>query len=106
MVLRDILYKVNIRSVIGSTDENIEDVQIDSRRIKPGSLFIAMRGVAVDGHEFIGKAIEGGAITIVCEELPLAKKEGVVYVQVESSAAAAGYIAHNFFDQPSARMKV
>ena len=75
MVLRDILYRVNIRSVIGSTDGNIQDVQIDSRRIKPGSLFIAVRGVAVDGHAFIGNAIEQGAAAIVCEEMPLAKKE-------------------------------
>lgn len=106
MLLRDILYKVNIRSVEGSTDVEIKDVQIDSRKIKNGSLFIAVRGSAADGHKFIYAAIDAGAIAVVCEEIPAEKKDGVVYVQVENSAAAAGYIAHNFFGQPSEKMKV
>jgi UDP-N-acetylmuramoyl-L-alanyl-D-glutamate--2,6-diaminopimelate ligase len=106
MVLRDILYKVNIRSVKGSTGLEIGDVQIDSRKIKSGSLFIAMKGVAVDGHKFIEGAIDLGAVAVVCEQLPSIMKEEVVYVQVENSAAAAGYIAHNFFDRPSEKMKV
>ncbi len=106
MVLREILYKVNIRSVAGSTDIEIKEAQIDSRKVTPGSLFIAVKGVAVDGHQFIAKAVEQGAIAVVYEEMTFAKKEGVVYVQVENSAAAAGYIAHNFFGQPSTKMKV
>jgi len=106
MVLRDILYKVNIRSVKGSTGLEIGDVQIDSRKIKSGSLFIAMKGVAVDGHKFIEDAIELGAVAVVCERLPSITKEEVVYVQVENSTVAAGYIAHNFFDRPSEKMKV
>ena len=106
MVLRDILYKVNIRSVIGSTDTEVQDIQIDSRKITTGSLFIAIRGVAVDGHEFIEKAIESGTVAVVCEKVPAVVRPGIVYVQVEDSAAAAGYIAHNFFGQPSEQMKV
>jgi UDP-N-acetylmuramoyl-L-alanyl-D-glutamate--2,6-diaminopimelate ligase len=106
MVLREILYKVNIRSVAGSTDIEIKDAQIDSRKVTSGSLFIAVKGVAVDGHQFIAKAVEQGAIAVVYEEMTFAKRVGVVYVQVENSAAAAGYIAHNFFGQPSAKMKV
>jgi len=106
VLLRDILYKVNIRSVAGSTEVNVNDVQIDSRKIKPGSLFIAVRGMAVDGHQFIKKAIEAGAIAVVYEEISSIKKEGVTYVQVENSATAAGYIADNFFGQPSEKMKV
>ncbi len=85
MVLRDILYKVNIRSIIGSTSLEIEDVQSDSRKITKGSLFIAVRGVAVDGHRFIKAAIELGAVAVVCEELPSTRKEEIVYVQVENS---------------------
>jgi UDP-N-acetylmuramoyl-L-alanyl-D-glutamate--2,6-diaminopimelate ligase len=104
--LRDILYKVNIRSVVGSTDVEVNDIQIDSRKIKPGSLFIAVKGGAIDGHQFVGKAVEFGAIAIVCEEIPSEKQEGIVYVQAENSAAAAGYIAHNFFDRPSEKMKL
>jgi UDP-N-acetylmuramoyl-L-alanyl-D-glutamate--2,6-diaminopimelate ligase len=106
MVLREILYKVNIRSVIGSTDIEVKDVQIDSRKVTPGSLFIAVKGTAVDGHQFIEKAVEQGAIAVVYEMMNAAKKDDVVYVQVENSAAAVGYIAHNFFGQPSATMKV
>jgi UDP-N-acetylmuramoyl-L-alanyl-D-glutamate--2,6-diaminopimelate ligase len=106
MVLKDILYRVNIRSVAGRTDIQVKDVQIDSRLVKPGSLFIAVKGVAVDGHRFINKAEEAGAIVIVCEQMPPVTKKDAVYVQVENSAAAAGYIAHNFFGQPSEKMKL
>lgn len=106
MLLRDILYKVSIRSVTGGTETTVNDVQIDSRKIKPGALFIAVKGVAADGHQFIEKAIENGAVAIVFEIAPLKIKEGIIYIQVENSAAAAGYIAHNFFGQPSEKMKV
>jgi UDP-N-acetylmuramoyl-L-alanyl-D-glutamate--2,6-diaminopimelate ligase len=106
MVLREILYKVKIRSVIGSTETEIKDVQIDSRKVTPGSLFIAVKGTAVDGHQFIDKAIGQGAIAVVHEGKQPAQKDEVVYVQVESSTEAAGYIAHNFFGRPSAKMKV
>ncbi|MBS1655728.1 MAG: UDP-N-acetylmuramoyl-L-alanyl-D-glutamate--2,6-diaminopimelate ligase, partial [Bacteroidetes bacterium] len=63
-------------------------------------------GVAADGHQFIDKAVEAGAVAVICETLPAAKKESVVYVQVENSAEATGYIAHNFFGQPSAKLKI
>ena len=106
MLLRDILYKVNIRSVVGSTDIEIKDVQIDSRKIKNGSLFIAVKGFAADGHKFISAAVEAGAVAVVCDEMPEQKKPGVVYVQVEDSGAASGLMAHNFFGQPSEKMKV
>jgi len=105
VVLRDILYKVPIRSVEGSTGIQVKDIQIDSRKVAAGTVFVAIKGVAADGHLFIDKAIENGAIAIVFEEMP-AKKEGIVYVQVENSAAAAGYMAGNFFGQPSSLMKV
>ena len=97
MKLSDILYKVSIRSIVGSTDIEVKDIQIDSRKIKKGSLFIAVKGSAADGHLFIDKATEAGASVIVCEAAPPEKKGGVVYVQVENSAEAAGYIAANFF---------
>ena len=105
MLLRDILYKVSIRSVSGSTDIEVKDIQIDSRKVQPGTVFIAIRGAAADGHQFIEKAIESGATAIV-SETALSPKEGVTLLQVENSAAAAGYIANNFFGQPSSKMKV
>jgi len=106
MLLRDLLYRVNIRSVIGSTDREISDIELDSRSVKTGSLFIAVRGSAADGHQFIEAAIRNGAAAIVCENIPSEKKEGIVYVQAENSAAASGYIAGNFFGRPSEEMKV
>ena len=86
MKLSDILYKVSIRSIVGSTDIEVKDVQIDSRKITNGSLFIAVKGSAADGHIFIDKAKDSGESVIVIEGLPAEKKEGVVYVQVENSA--------------------
>jgi UDP-N-acetylmuramoyl-L-alanyl-D-glutamate--2,6-diaminopimelate ligase len=92
--------------VNGSTDIKVSDIQIDSRKVKAGAVFVAVKGVATDGHQFIEKAVGSGAAVVVCETLPLSAKEGVVYVQVENSAAAAGYMAHNFFGQPSEKMKL
>ncbi len=106
MLLKDVLYKVAIRTVAGGTDVEIKDVQVDSRKVKKGAAFIAVRGSAADGHQFIDKAIANGATVIVCEELPAERAPGVVYVQAENSAAAAGYMAHNFFGQPSEKLKI
>lgn len=106
MLLQDVLYKVAIRSVAGSTSAEVKDVQTDSRKVKQGAAFIAVKGAAADGHLFIDKAIENGATVVVCEMMPATRKEQVVYVQVESSAAAAGYMAHNFFGRPSEKLKL
>jgi UDP-N-acetylmuramoyl-L-alanyl-D-glutamate--2,6-diaminopimelate ligase len=105
-LLQDILYKSGIRSVTGRTDIEVADVQIDSRKITKGSLFIAIKGVSADGHQFIEKTVANGAVAVVAEQLPSVLKEGVTYVQVENSAAAAGYIAHNFYGQPSEKLKL
>lgn len=106
MLLQDVLYKVAIRSVAGSTSVEVKDVHIDSRKVKKGAAFIAVKGAATDGHQFIEKAIENGAVAVVCEEMPEAKNENVVYVQAENSAAAAGYMASNFFGKPSEQLKL
>lgn len=106
MLLRDVLYKVAIRSVSGSTEVDVTDVQIDSRKVKQGTAFVAVKGVAADGHAFIDKAVEAGAIAIVCEQLPASQKEGVVYLQVQNSGAAAAWMAHNLYGQPSEKLKL
>jgi UDP-N-acetylmuramoyl-L-alanyl-D-glutamate--2,6-diaminopimelate ligase len=103
--LQDILYKVAIRSVKGNLSVTINDLQIDSRKAKKGSAFIAIRG-GMDGHQFIDKAIESGAICIICEELPPSLKEEIVYVQVENTAAAAGEMAHNYYGHPSEKLQL
>ena len=107
MLLSDILYKVNIRSVAGSTGVEVNDIQIDSRKIKPGGLFVAIKGAAADGHKFIEKAIENGATVIVYEDSGLRTHDSrLTYVQAENSAAAAAYMANNFFGRPSEKVKL
>lgn len=104
--LADILYKVPLKAVSGSTDVVVSGVQIDSRKAAHRSVFVAVKGVAADGHKFIDKAIELGAIAVVCEDVPVQKKEGVTYVQTANSAEAAGVLAHNFYGQPSQKLKL
>ena len=106
MVLQDILYKVAIRSVNGDMSTAVNGIQIDSRKVMPDSAFIAIKGVLADGHQFIQTALQKGAIAIVCEVLPGELKEGITYLEVENSATAAGYMAHNFFGQPSQKLKL
>ena len=106
MTLQDILYKVSIRSVHGSTGISVRDLQTDSRKVSEGSVFIALKGTAVDGHRFIDQVVQQGVIAVICETMPQSMNEGVTYVQVENSAAAAGYMAHNFYGQPSEKVKL
>ncbi|HYM95655.1 MAG TPA: Mur ligase family protein, partial [Chitinophagaceae bacterium] len=106
MKLPDLLYKVSIRSVVGNTNAEVRSVEIDSRKVKNGAVFIAVKGSATDGHQFIDKSVGAGAAAVVCEIIPSVVNENVTYVQVENSAAAAGQIAHNFFEQPSEKMKI
>lgn len=105
-VLQDILYRVNIRSVQGDMAAEIGDIQSDSRKVSEKSCFIAIKGQLQDGHAYIDLAIQNGAVAIVAEQLPARRKETVTYVQVDNSAVAAGYIANNFYDSPSFKMKV
>ncbi|MDQ2718984.1 MAG: UDP-N-acetylmuramoyl-L-alanyl-D-glutamate--2,6-diaminopimelate ligase [Bacteroidota bacterium] len=95
--LQQILYKVKILSVTGASVTEINDLQIDSRKVKPGAGFIAIKGTLSDGHNFIDSAIENGAVSIVCEELPQRINERAQYMVVENSAVAAGIMAHNFY---------
>lgn len=81
-------------------------VQIDSRKVSHRAVFVAVKGAAADGHLFIDKAIELGALAIICETLPAELKEGITYVQTANSAEAAGLIAHNFYGQPSRKLKL
>jgi UDP-N-acetylmuramoyl-L-alanyl-D-glutamate--2,6-diaminopimelate ligase len=77
-LLKDILFRTRIQEVIGSTNVAVEHVAMDSRLVKPFSLFVAVSGTVVDGHEFITKAIESGATAIVCERLPENKNANIL----------------------------
>ena len=81
-ILSDILYKTRIQEVVGSTNIAVEHITFDSREAKPYSLFVAVRGVQVDGHNYITSAVEKGAIAVVCEVLPTETLDSVTYVQV------------------------
>ncbi len=107
MLLSDVLYKVKLREVSGSTSMEVNDLQIDSRKIKPGNVFVAVKGALADGHQFIDKAIENGAAVIVYEDSGLPTPDSrLTYVQVENSAVAAAYMANNFFGRPSEKIKL
>jgi UDP-N-acetylmuramoyl-L-alanyl-D-glutamate--2,6-diaminopimelate ligase len=105
-LLRDILYKAPIAETIGSTNLAITDLTFDSREVKNQSLFIAIKGTAVNGHEYIEKSIESGACAVVCEDLPESLNSNVTYIKVKDSHFALGIIASNFYDNPSEKLKL
>lgn len=105
-LLKDILYKSRITEVRGSTNIAVESITMDSRAVKPFCLFVAVKGVTTDGHAYIENAIKSGAVAIVCETIPATVNDAITYVQVSNSAEALGYIAANFYDNPSEKLKV
>jgi len=105
-LLSDILYKAGIEEVIGSTNVAVRSICFDSRKVEKDSLFVASIGTQVDGHSFISKAIDAGAIAIVCERIPEIRKDNVSYVRVKESNRALGIIASNFYGNPSSKLKL
>lgn len=104
--ISEILSKVKTISVIGSTETVIENIEIDSRKVVQGSMFVALKGTQVDGHDFIQQVIEKGATAILCETLPATISENITYIQVKDSAETLGYFASNFYENPSAKIKL
>jgi UDP-N-acetylmuramoyl-L-alanyl-D-glutamate--2,6-diaminopimelate ligase len=105
-LLKDILYRAGMQEVHGDLNLAIESVHMDSRKVMAFSLFAAIKGTQVDGHEYIAKAVEQGAVAIVCEEMPQDLRDGVTYVRVQDAAKALGRIAANFYDNPSTKLKL
>ena len=106
MKLSELLKNVKPLCIIGSEDVDITGVNIDSRKIEKGHLFVAMKGTQTDGHKFIPKALELGATAILCEDLPEEKVEGVTYIQVASTESAVGPVVTVFFGEPSQKLKL
>ena len=106
MILKDILYKVSLDVVIGTTDVQINEIQFDSRAIKKGDVFVALKGTTVDGHEYIEKAVSLGAKAIILEELPDYQEEQVTYIKVENAHNALALVAANFYQNPSRHLKL
>ena len=106
MILKDILYKVSLEIVIGTTDIQINDIQFDSREIQVNDLFVALKGTAVDGHEYVEKAVALGARAVVLEVLPDYQDENVTYIKVENAHNALALMAANYYDNPSKNLKL
>ena len=106
MKLIELLKNVEVLNTFGETGVEITGVNIDSRRIEAGHLFVAIPGTQTDGHKFIPKAIELGAAAVLCERMPEEHVEGVTYVVVESTESVVGIVATQFFGDPSRKLKL
>jgi UDP-N-acetylmuramoyl-L-alanyl-D-glutamate--2,6-diaminopimelate ligase len=106
MLLKDILYKVSIEAVKGSTEVAIQKIEFDSRKVQENDVFVAIRGTVSDGHEFIEKAISQGAAAIVCDTLPELVVSNVTYIQVKDTNSALAFIASNYFNTPSDKIRL
>jgi UDP-N-acetylmuramoyl-L-alanyl-D-glutamate--2,6-diaminopimelate ligase len=104
--IKDLLYGISLERVEGSTSTAVASIAFDSRKVSPNSMFIAIRGVQVDGHDFIDLAIDNGASVIVVEEIPAILKTGIVYVQTHCTREALSMIAANYYGNPSKGMRV
>ncbi len=106
MVLKEILKEIDVREIAGPDSVEIASLTLDSRSAEPGSLFFAIRGTEIDGHNFIGAAIERGAVAVICESLPETIDPKVTYIGVEDSHRAMGQAASAFNGHPSRRLKL
>ncbi|WP_417871283.1 UDP-N-acetylmuramoyl-L-alanyl-D-glutamate--2,6-diaminopimelate ligase [Winogradskyella sp.] len=104
--LKDILYKVTINAVVGSTGIAVNKLEFDSRKIETNDAFVAIRGTLTDGHNYIEKAILDGATSIVCEVLPETLQDGITYVEVANSNEALAFMAANYYEHPSENLKL
>ena len=105
-ILRDILYKVAIESIQGSTDISINNMDFDSRKIEANDVFIAIRGTISNGHDYINIALKQGAAVIVCDSMPQIIEKGITYVQVKDTNSALACMAANYFNNPSQKLKL
>ena len=104
--LKDILYKVAIESIKGSTEIGINTIEFDSRKIVDAAVFVALKGTLSDGHLFIEKAIQLGATAVVCEDFPADIHPGITYIEVKDANLALAIMANNFYDNPSEKLKL
>lgn len=104
--LKDILYKVTINAVVGSTGVNVNAVHFDSRNITEGDVFVAIKGTVTDGHQYIDLAIQKGAVAVVCEDMPEQNQSGITYITVENASRALAFMAANYYHNPSENLKL
>ncbi|NCC09193.1 MAG: UDP-N-acetylmuramoyl-L-alanyl-D-glutamate--2,6-diaminopimelate ligase [Bacteroidia bacterium] len=106
MKLNDVLKSIQPQQVVGHSEIEITGVQIDSRLIKPGHLFMAMPGTQTDGHTYISTAIEKGAVAVLCERMPEELHPQIVYIQVKDSEDAVGKVSTAFYEDPSSKLRL
>ncbi len=108
MKVNEIIANCNLLKVIGDLDKDIVSIAFDSRKVEQGTMFFAIKGTQHDGHEYIDKAIEQGATSIICEKMPKKQDlhEGTTYIKVENPAYVLGVAASNFFGNPSKKLKL
>ena len=106
MKLSELISGITPLQVDGEMDVDITGIEIDSRKIEPGNIFVAMRGTQVDGHKFIPKAMELGAAAVLCEEIPNEKKEGVTFVKVSDCEECVGPVATTFYGNPTSKLRL
>ena len=104
MKLEELLKKISVKTIEGPADVDIAGVDIDSRKVGSGHLFVAIKGTQTDGHQYIAKAIELGAAAILCEDMPAERQTGVTYVQVPSTESAIGPVATTFYGDPTSKL--
>lgn len=105
-LLKDILYGVSVEAVVGTTAREVRAIQFDSREVEPGTLFVAQKGLTVDGHLFIESSVTKGATTVICEDLPREMAKDVTYVRVLDTQRALARVASNFYDNPSSQLEL
>lgn len=106
MKIDDVLRGIEVVSVKGLTEGAISGIEFDSRNARPGTLFVAVKGVRTDGHDYITRAIESGATAVICENMPDSAAKEVCFIKVKDSAKALGFAASNFFGNPSSSLKL
>lgn len=106
MKLSELISGIKTLQVAGQTDVDITGIEIDSRKIEPGNMFVAMRGTQVDGHKFIPKALELGAAAVLCEEIPAEAREGVTFVKVADCEECVGPVATTFYGNPTSKLRL
>lgn len=104
MLLKELLLDIKVLASVGNQEPKITGIEFDSRKVAPGYLFVATRGTAVDGHDFIAAAIEKGAVAVVCEQMPEQTVNKVAYVRVANSAEALGFLASAWYGYPSSKL--
>lgn len=104
--VRDLIRSINVVSITGAENPVIDNIEFDSRRINPGTLFVAVKGTKSDGHDFIDDAVTAGATAVICEALPENAGNDICWIKTDDSARALGIVASEFFGNPSASLKL